>query len=287
MNDDTTRRTDAAPEPGELQLRKALSAMNDLQPPRDDLFVERAVVRGRARTSRRRSTLFGAAAAVVVVAAVGGSWVAATNGGPSDSVSSGTAAQSGQGSSAGSDGAESLRGSAPPGGPGAAPSVPSARDALPWFGTLSTPQTLAFDAIEATVASRWPDVFSGAYAVTPVGDRVAVAVTRHDPDLEAFVTKAMPAPTDVEFVIRRHSVAEKSRVAQQILDQRTTWREKGVGIVSVTQDGRDDQVLVVVDRGSDPSLLRQQFGDVVRVVLPTQVPQGKLPDGSTLPPLQR
>ena len=285
MTDDTTRGPAGAPEPGELQLRKALSAMNDLEPPRDDLFAQRALMRGRARTSRRRSTLLGAAAAVLVVGAVGGTWVAATQGSSSNSASSGTTARSAAGSSAGSS--DSLRGAAPPTAPGAAPSVPSARDTTRWFGTLSTRQTNAFDAIEPAVAARWPDVFSGAYAVTPAGDRVAVAVTRHDPTLEAFVTGAMPAPADVEFVIRSHPFTEKQRVEQEIVAERNLWRDKGVDVVSVTQDGRADRVVVVVAEGSDQRLLTEKYGDLVRVVIAPANPSGKLPDGRTLPPLQR
>lgn len=285
MTDDTTRGPGAVPEPGELQLRKALSAMNDLEPPRDDLFAQRALMRGRARTSRHRSTLIGAAAAVLVVGAAGGTWVAATQGPSSDSASSGTAARSAAGSSAGAS--ESLRGAAPPAAPGAAPSVPSARDTRRWFGALSTRQTNAFDAIEPAVASRWPDVFSGAYAVTPAGDRVAVAVTRRDPTLEAFVAGAMPAPTDVEFVIRSHPFTEKQRVEREIVAERNLWRDKGVDVVSVAQDGRADQVVVVVAEGSDQGLLPQRYGDLVRVVTVPASPSGKLSDGTTLPPLQR
>ncbi|MEW1952822.1 hypothetical protein [Terrabacter sp. NPDC080008] len=286
MNDDMTRGPDAAPEPGEAQLRKALSAMNDLRPPRDDLFVERALMRGRARTSRRRSTLLGAAAAVVVVGVVGGSWVAADHGSPS-SASSGAGARTAAGSSAEAPG--SLRSASPgaPGSGGAAPSVPSARDATRWFDTLSTPQTNTFEAIEPTVVSRWPDVFSGAYAVTPAGDRVAVAVTRHDSGLETFVTQAMPSPSDVEFVVRAHTFAEKQRVEQEIADQRTAWSDKGIDILRITQDGRADRVAVVLAAGSSPTPLEQRYGDVVEVTVASPASGGKLPDGRTLPPLQR
>ncbi|HSU73318.1 MAG TPA: hypothetical protein VLI66_00145 [Terrabacter sp.] len=283
------RERDVAPEPGELQLRKVLSTMNDLEPPRDDLFAQRALQRGRARTSRHRSTVFGAAAALVVVGAVGGTWVAATHGPSSNSVSAGSAARSGKDSSSAGSGAsapESLQGSTAPGGRAVGPSMPSARDIRTWFGALSTRQTNAFDAIDSTLASRWPDVYSGAYAATRTGDRVAVAVTRHDPGLESFVAGAMPAPTDVEFVIRSHTFAQKQKVAREIVDQRELWRSKGVEIVGVTQDGRSDQVVVVAD-GSSTGLLVQQYGDIVRVEPPTPAPLGKVPGGGTLPPLQR
>ena len=160
-----------------------------------------------------------------------------------------------------------------------APSVPSARDTNRWFGTLSTRQTNAFEAIEPTVASRWPDVFSGAYAVDAAGARVAVVVTRHDPDLEAFVASAMPSPTDVDFVVMSHSLAEKQKVAKEIVDQRMLWRSKGIEIIAVTQDARSDRVVVMADEGTSPGLIAQQYGDIVRVVPSTPTAPGKLPDG--------
>ena len=292
MSDDTTRGPGAAPEEGELQLRKALSTMNDLEPPRDDLFAQRALMRGRARTSRRRSTLLGAAAAVVVVGAVGGTWALGDHGASSSSASAGSAPEvmkDATGSAGADNGARSpqtLTGSEAP-GVDLVPSAPPARDTTRWFGTLSTPQTNAFDAVEPTVAARWPDVFSGAYAADPAGARVAVVVTRHDPGLEAFVAAAMPSPTDVEFVVMSHSLAEKEKVAKEILDQRMLWRSKGIEIIAVTQDARGDQVVVMADEGSSPGLIAQQYGDIVRVVPSTQTAPGKLPDGSTLPTLQQ
>ena len=291
MSDDTTRGRDAAPEEGELQLRKALSTMNDLEPPRDDLFAQRALMRGRAHTSRRRATLLGAAAAFVVAGAVGGTWVATNHGSSTSAATAGAPAaqkdSSATGTGSGARSPQSLSGTATPGGPGVAPSVPSARDTNQWFGTLSTRQTNAFDAIEPTVALRWPDVFSGAYAVDAAGSRVAVVVTRHDPALEAFVAGAMPSPTDVQFVVMRHSLAEKRKVAEEIVAQRMLWRSKGIEIVAVTQDARSDRVVVLADEGSSPGLIAQQYGDIVRVVPSTPAATGKLPDGSTLPPLRR
>lgn len=151
-----------------MRLRKALSTMNDLEPPRDDLFAQRALMRGRARTSRRRSTLLGAAAALVVVGAVGGSWMALSQGGGSaSSASAGSApevmkdATGSAGADNGARGPATLSGSEAPTGVDLVPSAPPARDSTRWFGTLSTLQTNAFDAVEPTVAARWPDVFSG------------------------------------------------------------------------------------------------------------------------------
>jgi len=96
----------------------------------------------------------------------------------------------------------------------------------------------------------------------------------------------MPSPTDVEFVVMRQSLAEKQKVAREIVDQRMLWRAKGIEIVGVTQDARSDRVVVMADEGSSPGLIAQQYGDIVRVV-PSTPAAGKLPDGSTLPPLQK
>ncbi|MBC9823827.1 hypothetical protein [Terrabacter sp. MAHUQ-38] len=287
MSDDTTRGPEAnAPEEGELQLRKALATMNDLEPPRDDLFVQRALLRGRARTSRRRSAVLGAAAAFVVVGAVGGTWFAADRGLTPSSMSAGSAAeaQKDSGSDNGAAGPVELSRTQRPSDPGL---VPSARESSQWFEGPATPQTTAFATVEPTLESRWPDVFSGAYAVDTAGTRVAVAVTRHDPELEALVTGAMPAPGDVEFVVVTHSYAEKQRVAQQIRDEALLWRSKGVNILGVTLDGRSDQVVVMADEGSSAGLIAQQYGDVVRVVPAIAGAPGKLPDGTTLPTLHQ
>lgn len=284
----------SAPEAGELQLRKALSTMNDLEPPRDDLFVQRALIRGRARTSRRRNTVLGAAAALVVVGAVGTAWV--TNQSASTTTASaGSAAEAPKdvtGAARGSDDGsgntpQSLRESGGADGPAVAPSVAPERDASTWFGTLATPQTAAFDTVEQQLVTRWPDVFSGAYAADATGTRLVVTVTRHDPTLESFVRGAMPSPGDVDFVVVKHSYAEKARVQQEIGNEREAWRTKGVQVLGLSLDARTDTVVVLADEGSSPGLLTQRYGDLVRVVQSTAVPTGKLPDGSTLPPLQR
>jgi hypothetical protein len=288
MSDDTTRGPEAGtPEPGELQLRKALATMNDLEPPRDDLFVQRAIIRGRARTSRRRSTVLGAAAAFVVVGAVGASWFAANQRPSSMSAGSAAEAQKDTTSDNGAAGPQTFSGTQRPGDPSLLPGAPPVRESTQWFEGLATPQTTAFATIEPTLVSRWPDVFSGAYAVDAAGTRVAVAVTRHDRDLEALVTGAMPAPGDVEFVVVTHSYAEKQRVAQQIRDESMLWRSKGVQVLWVTLDGRSDQVVVMADEGSSPGLIAQQYGDIVRVVPSIAGAPGKLPDGTTLPTLHQ
>ena len=283
-----------APEPGEQQLRKALSTMNELEPPRDDLFVERAVIRGRARTSRRRSTVLGAAAALLVVGGVGTAWVAG-NATSSPTSSAGSAAEAARDASGGpgngpvtpaAGGPTSVLGTGRATGQEVKPNVPAVRDASPWFGLLATPQTAAFDTVEQTLTSRWAQVFSGAYAAD-AGSHIVVAVTRHDPDLEALVAGAMPSPGDVRFVLARHTYAEKARVLQQLTAERDVWRAKGVDILNITMDGRADTVVVVADEHASPGLLAQRFGDLVRVLPPTAVPTGKLPGGTPLPTLQR
>jgi hypothetical protein len=243
--------------------------------------------------------LLGAAAAVVVAGAAGGTWAALDRGAGSAGVTAAgaqaalTSASEGVGQDSSGRSPQSLRGEVPEGSGQTpapapqAPSVPAARDTTRWFGTVSTPQTAAFDAVDQAVASRWPDVFSGAYAADPAGARVTVAVTRRDPGLESFVTGAMPSPSDVEFVVMSHSLAEKQKVAQEIVDQRMLWRSKGIEIIAVTQDARNDQVVVRADEGSAPGLIAAQYGDIVRVVPSSQTPPGKFPDGSTPPPLQR
>jgi hypothetical protein len=174
------------------------------------------------------------------------------------------------------------------GGQKGAPSgVPPAREASRWFGTVTSPQTVAFDTVEQQLVTRWPAVFSGAYAADPTASRIVVTVTRHDPTLEALVRGAMPSPGDVDFVVVRHSYAEKARVLQQVGSERDAWRAKGVQVLGLAMDARDDAVVVLADEGSSPGLLARRYGDLVRVVPSTAIPTGKLPDGSTLPPLQR
>jgi hypothetical protein len=286
-----------APEAGELQLRKALSTMNDLEPPRDDLFAQRAIIRGRARTSRRRSTLLGAAAALVVVGAVGGTWLA--NHGASSS-SAGTSAASApelQRDSSGGAGSDTGSGNGLKATGGPETERPSAVSLPPgvspvdggsmWLAGYSTPQARAFTALEATLAGQWSDVFSGAYAADADGSRIAVAVTRHDSALESLVTGAMPSPSDVDFVLAKHSYGEKARVLREIDAARANWRAKGVQIIGLSLDGRSDQVVVLADEGRSAGLVAQQYGDLVRVVPTVAGPPGKLPDGSTLPTLQQ
>ncbi len=295
MSDDPTRRTgpDAdpaaapTPEPGELQLRKALAMTNDLEPPRDDLFAQRALMRGRARTARRRNAVLGTAAAVVLVGVVGGGW-ALSGGRPASSTSAGSAVNApermsdkgtdngGQGLASGSNGSA---------GSGSGSPMPPARDTSEFFGALRTPATRAFDAVSTTVTTRWADVFSGAYAGDPTGASVVVAVTRGDASLESFVEGAMPSGS-VRFVPATHTWAEKVRVAQQVRDDAPALRAQGIVVHGVGIDARSDRVVVSADEGRTPGALVQRYGDVVQVVATTALLPGKLPDGSTLPTLQ-
>ena len=292
MSDDTTRsRAPGGPEPAELRLRKALGTMNDLEPPRDDLFVQRAILRGRAATARRRSVVLGAAAAVLVVGGIGGTWYAAnhrlTAGGTSSAASAPEAvtdsdAKAGGGlgtAGAGTGGSGSV--------PLVSPAVPGVRDATTWFEGPTTPLTQAFDAIAPKVVATWPDVFSGVYATDETNSHLVVALTRRDAALEALVSGAMPSPGDVEFTMATHSIAEKDRLAQRVLGDTAYWRAQGVQVYGVRQDGRADQVVVLADEGTTPGVVARHYGDLVRVVPTTTAPSGKLPDGSTLPTLQR
>ncbi|WP_323101147.1 hypothetical protein [Intrasporangium sp. YIM S08009] len=302
MSDDPTRRTgpDAdpaaapTPEPGELQLRKALAMTNDLEPPRDDLFAQRALMRGRARTARRRNAVLGTAAAVVLVGVVGTGW-ALSGGRTASSTSAGSAANAPErmndkGSDAGAPGIAPGATGSLGSGSGSGPSLqgsqmPPARDTSEFFGALQTPATRAFDAVSATVTTRWPDVFSGAYADDAGGTSVVVAVTRRDPSLESFVTGAMPSGS-VRFVDASHTWAEKVRVAQQVRDDSLVLEGQGIVVYGVGIDARGDRVVVSADERNAPGTLEQRYGDVVRVVATTSSTPGKLPNGGTLPTLQ-
>jgi hypothetical protein len=290
----------AQPEDGGDRLRKVLGAVDDLEPPRDDLFAQRALLRGRARTSRRRNALLGAAAALVVVGAVGGAWVVGQQGAGSTSsagsalqeraVSGATGADEGPGS-----GADSGSGVAPtslPDGIPQAPSVPSAptgvsgaRDGSEWFTGPTTPQRVAFETIEPRLVTDFADIFAGAYAAGDGTNRIVVTVTRRDPALEALVTGAMPSPGDVEFRTVAHSYAVKRAVLDRIVADAPLWRAQGVDITGVRIDGRSDRVVVAAVEGGAPGVLARHYGPhLVSVVAPAGT--GTLPDGSLATPQQ-
>lgn len=271
-----------ASDPAEEQLRKALGTMNDLEPPADDLFAQRALNRGRARTARRRSTILGAAAALVVVGAVGGTWIVSqqpSNTTASSAGSAGPEAANDSGSGSGQDKGATTE--------GLAPAMPGARDASRWFSGATTPQTAAFESVEPTLVSSHPDVFSGAYAADASNTRVVVALTRPDREVELLVRTAMPTPDDVSFVIAEHSIAEKEALAARIAADSSALRAEGITILAVRLDGRTDRVVVVADEGASPGRLAARYGSLVTVVPGVAEGGGKLPDGSTLPTIQK
>lgn len=291
-------------ETSEERLRKALGAVNDLQPPHDDLFAVRALNRGRARTARRRSALLGAAAAVVVVGGVGGFWTLSQHGGGASSASAPAAPAQNQPAEGAAGGSGSTDGAARAGSPTQS-SVPfganrqgpdgltggdlssAARDSSQWLQGPMTAQRIAFDAIAPTLAARWPDVFSGAYAADATNTRIVVAVVRPDPALESFVRGAMPAPSDVEFVTAANSLAAKHKVAAEIAAAAETLKSDGVDVTGIRLDGRTDRVVVTTATGSTPGVLEQRYGaTVVKVVVAAVTPPVKLPNGATLPTLQ-
>ena len=215
-------------EMSEQRLRKALGTVNDLEPPRDDLFAVRALNRGRARTARRRSVLLGAAAAVVVVAGVGGTWALSQRAASTSSASAGAAA-----ASAPAESGEAAVGSAPPDSAAQAPRASSAvplpatpdsngrgtdsppagdlsaaaRDTSRW---LEGPGHGATHRLRRDRPPRWPPAgptsSSGAYAADSTNTGIVVALVRPDPALESFVSGAMPSPSDVRFVTAANSL---------------------------------------------------------------------------------
>jgi hypothetical protein len=297
MTDDQTRRRGTDPEPSgpdsaETQLRKVLAMTNGLEPPRDDLFAQRALQRGRARTARRRNVVFGAAAAVLAVGALGGTWALVTRGASSSQSASSAGGEarmeSDSGSTALGNGPTSQALGVPTlptpalGSP-SVPSMPPAREPSVFFGTLTTPATTTFDAVAPTVAGRWPGVFAGAYADDPTGTRVVVTVTRDDSDLEAYVRSVMPTDS-VRFELATYTWAEKVQVAERVRADAQEWATDGVRILAVQVDSRSDRVVVTADEGTERGAVARRYGEVVRVVAATAAPT--LPNGATLPTLQ-
>ena len=265
----------------EQQLRKALGAVNDLEPPRDDLFVERAMSRGRARAHRRRSWVVGAAAGVALVAVVGGTWVIG---------------RPGQGTSASSAGAPeavtaqndtgSAGGPAPSAPVTATPGMPAARDLSGWFSGPRTPVRGAMEALAPTLEARFADVFAGMYGADASNARVVVCVTRSDPALEDLVRSA--AGADVEYRTVAHSIRELQNAASRVESQRVALQARGVTVLGTRFDARANRV-VVTTTADDHGLVSALTGsDLVTVVVDSShTPRPMLPGGSTLPPLQR
>ncbi|HET8594548.1 MAG TPA: alpha-lytic protease prodomain-containing protein [Intrasporangium sp.] len=269
----------------EHRLRKALGAVNDLEPPRDDLFVERAMSRGRARAHQRRSWLVGAAAAVVIVGAVGGTWVAG---------------HQGQGMSASSAGAPEVASAQSDGSAARGPSpaistapvvpheVPPARDLSGWFTGPMTPVRAAVEQLAPTLEARFPAVFAGAYAADAGNTRIVLCVTRSNPDLEALVRSSVPAGSDVEYRTVTHSISQLQGAVARVESERAALQAQGVTVLAVRVDARSNRVVVTTtgdDHGRVASLVD---ADLVTVVVYTSHTPGQmLPGGSTVGPLQR
>jgi len=304
MTDDPTRLPTPEPdqpEDGGHRLRKVLGAVDDLEPPRDDLFVQRALLRGRARTSRRRNGVLGAAAALVVVGAVGGAWVVGQQGGASTSAGSAvqeravdSAAEGGPGLMTDSGGVGAPTTGPPPTSlpsgiptspalPSGPPDQPGARDGSAWFAGPTTPQRTAFESVEPRLVAEFADVFGGAYAAGDGTGRIVVTVTRRDPALEALVSAAMPSPGDVEFATVANSYAAKRAVADQIVTDAPQWRARGVDITGVRIDGRSDRVVVAAVEGLTPGVLARHYGPGL-VSVEVAADTGKLPDGTISTP---
>ncbi|EWT02625.1 hypothetical protein N865_02750 [Intrasporangium oryzae NRRL B-24470] len=256
--------------PGEEQLRKALGTVNDLEPPRDDLFVQRAILRGRARSARRRSVLLGAAAVLVVGGAIGGgTWLVqnSTTGTSGTSAASGAnAPERANDAATGGKASPSAQGLAPSAPSAGSPAVPPAGDPSRWFAGAATAQTAAFAAIEPQLESVHSDVFSGAYAADASNTRIVVALTRPDPTVQSLVRSAMPSPDDVAFVTAAHSIGEKERLVAQIQADAPAWQAAGVTLIGLRLDGRTDRVVVTADEGPSPGWVAARYGPVVTVV---------------------
>jgi hypothetical protein len=258
----------------EHQLRKALDAANDLEPPADELFVQRALQRGRARTARRRSALVGAAAGVALVTVLGGTWLSGQQFGTGTATqgqSAGGMAQDGSEGSGGSRFGDTATGEVAP----ARPQVPPAKDGSVWLTGRDTPQRAALDELIPTLSLSYPDVFGGAYATDETNTRLVVTVTRRDAGLESLVTSSMPSPGDVAFAVVANTAARKQEVAARVADDASGWLAKGIPIVDVRLDARADRVLVTVREAAAVSLIEQRYGtDIVRAEVGVGPPLG-------------
>ena len=269
----------------EHQLRKALSAANDLEPPTDELFAQRALQRGRARTARRRNAIVGAAAGFALVVLGGGTWLVGQSlqGGVSTSAGSAERMVDSGGSPALGTGAAGGADEAPP-----VTGVSPQRDASVWLGGAVTPQRSAVDALVPTLTTDYPDVFGGAYATDESNTHIVVTVTRHDATLEAMVTSSMPSPGDVSFEVVANTAVRKQQVAAQVVADASGWLAKGLPVAGVQPDARADRVVVTVLSGEAVGPVESHYGpDIVRAQVGSGVPLGTPSGGATLPTLQR
>lgn len=266
------------------QLRKALSAANDLEPPTDELFAQRALQRGRARAARRRNAIVGAAAGLALVVLGGGTWLV------------GQSVQGGVSTSAGSaermvDSGSPALGTAAAGGADEAPTVTGvspARDESVWLAGAVTPQRSAFDALVPTLTTAYPDVFGGAYATDESNTHIVVTLTRREAALERLVTASMPSPQDVRFAVVTNTAVSKLKVAAQVRADARGWMGKGLPIADVRLDARADRVVVTVLSGNAVRVVEDHYGPgIVRAEVGTGAPLGVPPTGATLPTPQQ
>lgn len=276
------------PDQSEQQLRRALSTMNDLQPPTDELFVQRAIVRGRARTYRRRNVLAGAAAAFILVAGGGGVWVL-QNGpaGRSATTQAGSAPEAQYDSKAGAPNP-----AVAPNGP-SAPTTPAgvgalgSRDGGLFVGPM-TPARAAFESLVPELTTTWASTFSGAWATDETNEHLVVALTQHDSELERWISANVRDASAVEYVLAAHSYADKTALADRIRGEYAALASEGIVVESVAQDYRADRVVIVAHGPAVAQRLADRYGaDWVTVTSLAEAPSGKLPDGSTLPTLER
>jgi hypothetical protein len=140
----------------------------------------------------------------------------------------------------------------------------------------STPQTDAILSMEASLALRWPDVYSGAWSGNTANTKILVGVTRTDASMEAAIRSDMPSPTDVSFVPAVHTLVDKARLAARVEADRAIWTAAGLEVREVRIDGRTDRVVVLVaadgatTRSKSPSLVARYGSDWVTV---TAVPR--------------
>lgn len=254
----------------EQQVRQVFGAANDLEPPADDLFVERALQRGRARTGRRRNVLVGAAAGLALVGVLGGTWVSSQGVRDRFSVSAGSA-----GGSAEDAGAPQSASGGGESGPVEAPGRPGvvATHTSGWVSGRVTPQTAALEEMVGTLSLNYADVFGGAYATDASNTRIVVTLTRRHPELEALVITLMPDPADVSFEVVANTALRKQEVAAQVTADAVQWRTKGVTVVGVRLDGRADRVVVSVRERGGVAAIEDRYGkDIVRAEVGTGPP---------------
>lgn len=256
-------------DPGvEQRLREAMRTVDQLQPPRDDLFVDRAVSRGRARANRspRRALAAAGAAGVLVLAAYG---LSQLDGGASTATSSApaSAAASGAGEPPVATGAEPVidvrayvgpavpeaaaapgtRVATAPGAPMAG--APSGRDTdTDTAATPPVPAAQGGDPVDplapllTRLGRQYPATFAGAW---PQGGSVALGFTVMPDAAEQARIRTFAPGAGLAFTTAPRSLQE-----QQVLARRAAQvaagvlAERGVWVTSVTNDPRTGLVVL-------------------------------------------